>query len=226
MSSKDILLPLFDESWIDSIGADVLYSALVDVSNKVWADSSVQITPTKGSDLYFKAFRVTPLDQLKVVILGMDPYPDDSYNGLSFGNGKPNEPYTGKLSPSLRNIMNEIERCYGSKPHPSLYNWANQGVLLINTAQSLILGQPGSHMNIWKPFTELIVNTILTKTPDTIWMMWGKHAQGQKLDGMLTICTGHPSPLNRTDPFVGSDCFVKCNEDLVNLGKEPINWTL
>lgn len=225
MSKREALISMFDESWVDAIGVEILYDALLDVSGKIWADPSIEITPSKGSDLYFKAFRTTPLNRLKVCILGQDPYPSDAYNGLAFGNGKPDEPYEGKISPSLRNIMNEVDRSYGSKPHHSLYNWAKQGVLLINTAQSLVLGQPGSHMSIWKPFTELIVSTIISKAPDTVWMMWGKHAQSQIVNGMSVIKTGHPSPLNRVDPFVGSNCFVECNSTLITQGKSPIIWT-
>jgi uracil-DNA glycosylase len=148
------------------------------------------------------------------------------FNGVAFGNGFPDkQPH--KIQPSLRNIKKELERSYGSEINIdwSLYSWAKQGVLLLNTAHTVIQGNAGSHLDIWKPFTEEVFHALNTKD-NIIWMLWGKSAQGYSSlisDKHHVIFSGHPSPLNRANPFVGSGCFKYCDDILK---EDKISWIL
>lgn len=183
-----------------------------------------RVLPEAGSELTFKAFRLTPFNKVKVVILGQDPYPKGAFNGVAFGNGFPDKPAT-ILQPSLRNIIKEVERTYpGEIVDPSLYSWAEQGVLLLNTAHTVVYANPGTHIDIWADFTKHVL-LALSKRDNIVWMLWGKYAHEFDIWVQNTthhiIKTGHPSPLNRTVPFIGSDCFVQCD---TILNKERINW--
>lgn len=215
----------FNKSWINAIGEDKLLSILLDINIQLKEQRLVHdILPKAGDPLMFKAFRLTPLTSVKVVILGIDPYHDGSFNGVSFGNGTNYQPVE-KISPSLRNIMKELDRCYEGLPHPSLYAWAEQGVLLINTAHTVIRGESGAHLDMWAPFTIEILDTLYKQNTKIVWMLWG--AQAANYEKFITnplhciIKTGHPSPLNRSNPFVGSDCFIECDG---LLGKDKIVW--
>lgn len=182
------------------------------------------VLPEAGSDLTFKAFRLTPFDKVKVVIIGQDIYHKGAFNGVAFGNGFPDNPAL-KLQPSLRNIIKEVESSYSKKEvDPSLYSWAKQGVLLMNTSHTVRYGDAGSHIHIWEDFTKHILHA-LSKRDDIVWMLWGKYAQDYEdwiqNNTHKIIKSGHPSPLNRSNPFVGSGCFLKCDE---LLGENKINW--
>ncbi len=211
----------FDKTWIDAIGLDILNELLINVAGFLRDERlNYEVMPPVGSDYTFKAFKFTPYDKVKVVILGQDPYHNGAFNGVAFGNGLPDTP-SDKIQPSLRNILKEIKRTHNINPDPSLYHWAKQGVLLINTAHTVIKGDAGSHLDVWESFTDTILK-ILNNRNDIIWMLWGGNAHNY--DYAITnpthtiIKTGHPSPLNRTNPFVGSNCFVEC-DDLLGLNK-------
>lgn len=197
-------------------------------------------TAIKGTAYYpsapdiFKAFNETPSPQeVKVVILGQDPYHDGNATGLAFDNK-----YNKKQSPSLRNILHEIilnnddnygeileARCDVYTSH--LKHLPEQGVLLLNTALTVEAGKAGSHTKLWEPFTNEII-TDLNKVDDIIWMLWGKHAQSYK--HLITNPThtileaGHPSPLNRTNPFIGCNHFSIANDILKSKNKTEIKW--
>lgn len=146
---------------------------------------------------------------------------------MAFGNGDPTENNPTKLSPSLRKIIDEVEKNFTGKVDPSLYTWATQGVLLINTAHTVIAKEAGSHLEIWESFTHMVLRAINT-VPNIVWLLWGAkaHAFEHEIlnDTHHTILSGHPSPLNRTNPFSG-DCFVDCNDKLKEMGRTPIKWT-
>lgn len=187
-----------------------------------------EVIPEKGSPLIFKAFRTTWFSRVKVVILGQDPYHDGkSFDGFAFSN----PPSKLTISPSLRNIQKEIERDVykglALNPHTDLTPWAIQGVLLINTAHTVIKGKPESHLVAWEPFTKEVIKTLQGRE-DLVWLLWGKYAQSYKHlitnKSHCVISSGHPSPLNRANPFIGSGCFTKCNEELEARNKAPINW--
>ncbi len=218
----------FPEDWIKALGAIQLIEILTSIGSQLVVLRQEQIVlPEAGSDLLFQAFRETPLQSVKVVVLGQDPYHDGSYNGLCFGNGAKDEFKKKKISPSLRPILAEVARTEFYEANPNLYNWARQGVLLINTAHSVQQGIPGGHIELWKPFTTLVINALNTKQ-DLVWMLWGNYAQGyipQITNPTHHILrAGHPSPLNTAHPFLGCNCFKDCNELLKLKNYEAIVW--
>ncbi len=151
------------------------------------------------------------------------------FNGLAFGNGhrgtKPN-----KIQPSLRNIAKEITQSYPDNTSfdYSLDYWATQGVLLINTAHTVVAGTPGSHLKLWEEFTRQILLALKNKE-DVIWMLWGKDAEKYEKyilnKSHVIIKSGHPSPLNTAHPFVGSGCFLDCDIAMEKKGFSPIRWS-
>jgi uracil-DNA glycosylase len=218
----------FDQSWIDAIGEDNILGHLSAINEFLSVEREEQtVLPPQGSNLLFKAFRATPFNELKVVILGQDPYHDGSYNGLAFGNGEPGSNTKAK-SPSLKNILKEVtESGAGLDGDASLYSWASQGVLLINTAHTVVQGDAGSHLHVWDGFTKAIIATIAQKN-NVVWLLWGSKAHAYEElvtnPSHLALKAGHPSPLNRTNPFVGCNCFNDCNAYLSDKKLKPIKW--
>ena len=225
---KKPLMDRFDKSWYEGFGRVTLEQKLAAIAVDVRASRAAnKVHPPGGSDVMFRAFETTPLSKVKVVILGQDPYHDGSFNGLAFGNGDDHETMTGSISPSLRRIISEVEKQYKGTVDPSLYTWARQGVLLINTAHTVIAKEAGSHLDIWESFTHMVLKAVNT-VPNVVWMLWGAkaHAFEHEIlnDTHHVIFSGHPSPLNRINPFNG-DCFVDCNNKLIEMGHELIKWT-
>lgn len=172
----------------------------------------------------FHAFSLCKFEDIKVVIIGMDPYiKQNEAHGLAFSvrNGC-------TTPPSLRNIFKELKRSLGiDRKNTDLTDWAEQGVLLLNTALTVREGCSGSHTSIWKDFTKDVISQIGKSTKHCVYMLWGNHAQafGQYIDSAsnLILKHTHPSPLSRK-PFEGNMHFVLCNEYLVNHDKTPIVW--
>jgi len=167
-----------------------------------------------------------------VVIIGQDPYHDGSAHGLAFSAGRSAK----RCPPSLKNIILEVEDdCFDGlnlerASSWSLEGWAEQGVLLLNTALTVEKGRAGSHSKIWEYFTDELLKLLSEEKTGLIYMLWGKHAQSYEhlIDDKhnYIIKAGHPSPLNRTNPFRGSKCFSKANQIIENQnGPEfTINW--
>lgn len=224
-----MLTNYFSQDWIDAIGEQTILTNLAGINTTLAEErKKFNVLPEQGSPLLFQAFRETPFKDLKVVILGMDPYHDGSYNGLAFGNGNPNDPSkTTGISPSLRNVLAEVKSSYGELPHSSLYDWAHQGVLLINTAHTVVKGTAGSHIPLWSKFTSSVISAINSKD-NIVWMLWGSnaHAYTDSITNPthVIIKSGHPSPLNRSNPFSGCGCFSECDSALMGMGKMPIQW--
>ena len=178
----------------------------------------------------FRAFWLTRLDQVKVVLVGQDPYHDIAGDkpravGLSFSVSK-----EASIPSSLRNMYTELTRTgFTSASHGDLSSWAHQGVLLLNSCLTVRPRTPGSHGQIWLGFIQKVIDSVCERNMNCIFILLGKNAQRlQKMLGnnVKTICAGHPSGLNRFDPFVGSDTFLKVNEMLVKTKQTPINWNL
>lgn len=178
------------------------------------------------SEHVFRAFELCSQRDLKVVILGQDPYHKPSLaDGLAFSSG-----VAGFCPASLRNILNEVESdVYGTlelAKETALDHWATQGVLLLNTALTVVEGEPGSHVEYWKPFTETVLTHIGKNCPGIVVMLWGKHAEGFKHlfnpKKQLILVAGHPSPLNTSNPFRGCKHFTKANEYLISLYGEDV----
>ena len=182
------------------------------------------------SDDIFNAFRLTPFDEVKVVILGQDPYhrPNQAH-GLSFSVQK-----GITHPPSLQNIFKELTEDIPGFKTPidgDLTQWAQQGVLLINATLTVSAGLAGSHQNQgWEIFTDKVIATLSEKRENIIFILWGKFAQAKEklIDTQKNhiIKSPHPSPFSAYSGFFGSKPFSKTNELLRKLGKEEIDWQL
>jgi uracil-DNA glycosylase len=189
-----------------------------------------ELTIYPPNHLIFNAFNTTPLSQVKVVILGQDPYHGPRQaNGLSFSVQR-----SIPIPPSLRNILHELSTDTGIKPagHGDLTAWAQQGVLLLNSVMTVVEGQPTSHQGRgWEAFTDQVIDVVNDETEHTVFILWGAYAQkkGKRIDSdrHLVLTAAHPSPLaaNRGG-FFGTRPFSKANQYLVQYGKAPINWQL
>ncbi len=175
-----------------------------------------------------EAFNRTPLQRVRVVILGQDPYhaPNQAH-GLCFSVQQ-----GIALPPSLKNIYKELESDLG-KPIPltgNLAAWADQGVLLLNAVLSVRASEAGSHKNKgWETFTDSIIKRISDKRDNVVFLLWGGYAKkkGAKIDSSkhLILQSGHPSPLSANRGYwFGNKHFSKTNEYLIKHGKQPINW--
>lgn len=175
----------------------------------------------------FKAFELTPFSEVKVVIIGQDPYHGENQaHGLCFSvlDGV-------KFPPSLRNIFKELQADVGKEIPKSgqLDSWAKQGVLLLNTVLTVREGQPTSHKNKgWEIFTSKVIENLNQKTQPVVFLLWGAHAE--KIGQLVTnpihkkLVTVHPSPLSARRGFFGCGHFSKTNETLKNNGCCPIKW--
>ncbi|NTU46887.1 uracil-DNA glycosylase [Candidatus Roizmanbacteria bacterium] len=174
----------------------------------------------------FRAFDLCPIDKIKVVIIGQDPYHGTGQaNGLSFA---VNEKVS--LPPSLKNIYKEIQSDLGITPLSSgdLTRWAQQGVLLLNSVLTVRAGVPTSHKGKgWEEFTDAVIKTLSQNRKHIVYLLWGKYAQtkGEIIDPEqnLILKSGHPSPYS-ANLFFGHHHFSRCNEYLVKNGLEPIDW--
>ncbi len=176
----------------------------------------------------FTAFAVTPFEQVKVVIIGQDPYhgPDQAH-GLSFS-VKPGV----KIPPSLKNIYKELAQDIDGfviPDHGYLLSWAEQGVLLLNTVLTVEAGKAHSHKHLgWEQFTDKVINVLNTYGNNIIFLLWGSHAQkkGNVIDKNkhVVLTAPHPSPLSAHRGFLGCRHFSTANNLLIQQGKQPINW--
>lgn len=182
----------------------------------------------KGGDI-FRAFDLTPIEMVKVVILGQDPYhgPDQAH-GLCFS-----VPVGIPAPPSLQNIFTEMERDLGI-PRPTngdLSSWARQGVLLLNATLTVRAHQAASHQGKgWEEFTDQVIAQLNTTHQGLIFLLWGRSAQQKAalIDGTrhYLLKAPHPSPLSAYRGFIGCGHFSKVNELLLAQGKEPVDWSL
>lgn len=176
----------------------------------------------------FAAFDTTPLDRVKVVILGQDPYHGPGQaNGLCFSVAP-----GIKLPPSLINILKEVSDDLGlpaSSVNGDLSRWANQGVLLLNDTLTVEAGQAGSHQGHgWEQLTTAAVESLNRRCENLVFMLWGSHAQkkGAFIDRSrhLVLESPHPSPLSAHRGFFGNHHFSRANQYLIAHNKTPIDW--
>lgn len=177
----------------------------------------------------FAALEATPFDQVKVVILGQDPYhgPGQAH-GLCFSV----QPGVA-VPPSLRNMYVELQRDLGFSPprHGCLTRWAEQGVLLLNAVLTVEQGLANSHQGKgWEGFTDSIIDTLNREREGLVFMLWGSYAQakGKLIDSRrhCVLKAPHPSPLSAHRGFIGCGHFSAANEYLMRHGKSPVDWTL
>lgn len=177
-------------------------------------------------DNWFRALIETPFEEVKVVILGQDPYPTPHHPiGLAFAVRADIQP----LPKSLINIFRELKDDTGTCPeNGDLTRWAEQGVLLLNTSLTVRAGNPGSHSSIgWSALTRDVIEA-LTRRPNVVYILWGRHAQQYEVfidkSNNLVIKSTHPSPLSASRGFFGSKPFSKTNKYLEEHNIEQIRW--
>ena len=220
-SWKACLLPEFDQDYMRQLRSFL----------KTQKQTGKVIYP-KGNE-YFKAFELTPFEQVRVVILGQDPYhgPGQAH-GLCFS-VQPGVP----PPPSLVNIYKELESDLGlARPnHGHLQHWADQGVLLLNSVLTVEQHQAASHRGRgWEEFTDAVIRQVAAKSEPVVFLLWGSYAQ-KKAAFVPSVETGgthlvlqapHPSPLSAHSGFFGCKHFSRANRFLEERGLAPIDWAL
>ncbi len=197
---------------------------LTEFVKKEYQEATVYPPPS----FIFRAFELTPFGEVKVVILGQDPYHEPGQaNGLCFAVG------TGtRLPPSLQNIYKEIKADTGKATKivgGDLEGWAKQGVLLLNATLTVRAHSAGSHQRQgWEQFTDAVIKVLSEQRQNLVFILWGAYAQkkGVVIDESkhLVIRSAHPSPLSAYNGFFGSKPFSRCNEYLFSQGELPIAW--
>lgn len=173
----------------------------------------------------FQALKTTNLEEVKVVILGQDPYHGPGQaQGLSFS-----VPNDIPAPPSLQNILKELLEDVGVKTSHDLTSWAEQGVLLLNACLTVPAGQANGHAGqIWEPFTDAVIKVVNELEEPVVFILWGSYARKKKPlithDRHLVLESAHPSPLSAYRGFFGSHPFSRANAYLTEMGREPIDW--
>lgn len=217
-----------EQSWKKALASEFdkpYFESLVHFLHQEKAAGKTIFPP--GSQI-FRAFDLTPVDKVKVVILGQDPYhgPGQAH-GLSFS-----VPAGVPAPPSLKNIFKEIETDLGvsMSGYPNLENWAKQGVLLLNAVLTVRSGEAASHSKVgWQEFTDAVIKYISDNCEGVVFMLWGNFARtkAELIDRSrhIVLEAAHPSPLAR-GAFFGCRHFSKANAALTATGRTPINWQL
>jgi len=215
-----------EESWSNVLNQEfekTYFQGLIEFVKQEYASKTIY---PKGKDI-FRAFDACPFDEVKVVILGQDPYHGPGQaNGLCFS---VREGIT--FPPSLVNIFKEIKNDLGKDipPHGSLERWAKQGVLLLNATLTVRAHQAGSHQNKgWETFTDAVVQALATQKKNLVYMLWGSYAQKKAAivnpKENLVLKSPHPSPLSAHRGFLGCGHFSKANQYLAEHGLGEIEW--
>ena len=217
-----------ENSWKEALQSEfdkAYFAELVSCLHREKAEGKTIYPP--GSQI-FRAFELTPLDKVKVVILGQDPYHGAGQAmGLSFS-----VPDSVPAPPSLKNIFKEAEQDLGIRMsgRPNLESWARQGVLLLNAILTVRAGEAASHSRIgWEQFTDAVIRTVSERCDSVVFMLWGNYARSKAplIDSKrhLVLEAAHPSPLAR-GAFFGSRPFSKANAWLESRGEKAIDWQL
>lgn len=219
--------PKIEASWKAKLSREFSQPYFSELKNFLRQEKQNGETIYPPGPLIFNAFNQTPFDQVKVVILGQDPYhgPGQAH-GLCFS-----VQVGVKPPPSLANIFKELMTDVGFKipDHGSLESWASQGVLLLNAGLTVRDGQPASHQGKgWETFTDAVVKILNEEKAGLVFLLWGKPAQlkGSLIDPVRhhILKAPHPSPFSAYTGFFGCRHFSKTNELLLNMGREPIDW--
>ena len=212
MNWTEILSPIKNSAYFENLWAKVKQEY-----------ASTQCFPPK--DQIFRAFELTPFENIKVVIIGQDPYHNDfQANGLCFSVSE-----NVKAPPSLKNIFTELNNDLGiERTKTELNDWAQQGVLLLNTTLSVRAHSPNSHKDLgWEKFTDFIIKEISDKKQNVVFVLWGAFAQKKEelIDSSkhFILKSAHPSPFSVYRGFYGSKPFSKINEYLESKAIKPIS---
>lgn len=215
-----------EKSWKEVLAEEFERGYFQNLSQKIHHEySSKKVFPPPK--LIFSAFEHCPFNNLKVVILGQDPYHGaNQAHGLAFS-----VPDKVRIPPSLQNIYKEIKDDLGIEVSNSgnLERWAKQGVLLLNAMLTVGAGQAGSHQGLgWENFTDAVIQKISDKKEHVVFLLWGKYAQdkGKNIDTTkhLVLTAPHPSPFSARNGFFGCKHFSKTNDYLEKYGLSKIDW--
>ena len=218
-----------EESWKKVLEPEFRKPYFRQITEHIKTEKSMGRTIYPPGSLIFNAFEKTPVDKVKVVIIGQDPYhgPGQAM-GLSFS-----VPHGVPPPPSLVNIFKELQNDVGVPlpAHGDLTKWALQGVMLLNASLTVRAGEPMSHSKIgWHLFTDAVITKISEIKKNVVFLLWGKFAQEKKglLDAQkhLILKSVHPSPLSANNGFFGNRHFSKTNTYLMQNGMDPIDWAL
>jgi len=220
--------PVIEAGW-KSVLMDQFQSDYFGKLKEFLVEEKKKYTLYPPGNLIFNAFQLTPFDQVKVVILGQDPYHGQGQaHGLCFS-----VPQGIPKPPSLVNIFKELHSDLGiSIPeHGNLEKWADQGVLLINATLTVRDSQAGSHQQHgWETFTNRVIEVVSQEKNGVVFLLWGRFAQAKEtlIDSgkHLILKSAHPSPLSAYNGFFGCQHFSKTNDYLKKQGKSGIDWTL
>ncbi len=218
-----------EESWKQVLKDEFSKSYFLEAVTFIKTEKALNKTIYPPGSFIFNAFNTTPFNDVKVVILGQDPYhgPGQAH-GLSFS-----VPDGMRPPPSLINIFKELSSDTGiSIPQSgNLTKWAERGVLLLNACLTVRANEPLSHSKIgWTSFTDSVIHTISKEKKNVVFILWGKYAQEKQalIDETrhLVLKAAHPSPFSANNGFLGCRHFSKTNEYLMTNGIDPIDWSL
>lgn len=217
-----------EQSWKEALSEEFEKPYFRELAAELHREKQAGITVYPPGGSIFKAFELCPLDRVKVVILGQDPYHNPGQAmGLSFS-----VPEGIAAPPSLKNIFKEIESDLGIKMSGStdLSPWARQGVLLLNAVLTVRAGAAASHSGLgWQEFTDAVIRTISETRSGVVFLLWGNYAKTKAplidISRHHILTAAHPSPLAR-GAFFGCRHFSKTNGILEHEGKSPIDWKL
>ncbi|HEU0309875.1 MAG TPA: uracil-DNA glycosylase [Sphingomicrobium sp.] len=218
-----------DSSWLEPLRDEFAQDYMAQLKQFLLAERGAGKRIFPAGSNWFRALDLTPLDQVRVVILGQDPYhgPGQAH-GLCFS-----VPTGVRPPPSLINIYKELESDLGIRPaaHGFLEHWARQGVLLLNSVLTVEMGLAASHRDRgWERFTDAVIRQVNEREGPVVFMLWGSYAQKKAafVDGSrhLVLKAPHPSPLSAHSGFLGCRHFSKANAFLESRGLAPIDWAL
>ncbi|HIQ52865.1 uracil-DNA glycosylase [Halopseudomonas pachastrellae] len=218
-----------DDSWLGELQGEFEQPYMQQLRSFLQQEKAAGKTIFPPGPQVFNALNSTALDQVRVVIIGQDPYhgPGQAH-GLSFS-----VPPGVRTPPSLQNIFKEIHRDLGFPipPHGCLQSWAEQGVLLLNAVLTVEQAQAGSHAKRgWERFTSKVIEIINARREHCVFLLWGSYAQrkGEQIDRQrhCVLTSVHPSPLSAHRGFIGNGHFSAANRYLVEHGLTPIDWSL
>ena len=218
---------LKNHTWLELFGETDVQTEITKISGSLSKELDIVFPP---KELIFHAFNLCDYDQLKVVILGQDPYHRrGEAHGLSFS-----VPVGITVPPSLKNVYAALENDTNIEPrfkrpnHGNLEHWARQGVLLLNSSLTVLEGQPNVHKSVWAQLTNLLINKIANKKNGVVFMLWGNDAKNKRTfinpKRHLILEYHHPSPMVMPNTFHKCTHFSEANKYLISNGKIPINW--
>lgn len=221
-------VPDIGQGWLEHLGGHFQRSYFQQLKAFLVEERAQHAVYPKGKDM-LRALPETPLEQVRVVLLGQDPYhgPGQAH-GLCFS-----VPEGVPIPPSLQNMFIELERDLGL-PRPrsgDLTSWARQGVLLLNATLSVRAHSAGSHQNKgWETFTDAAISAVNTARTGVVFLLWGRYAQNKEVlidaDRHYVLKAPHPSPLSAHKGFIGCGHFSATNAILHGQGQAPIDWRL